>query len=127
MFVFSGSKKNFAPMCIVKALKSVREELNITPTADESITSHTLTTNHSGLFSVNETITTAKLADYLVRNDVVYLNLLWMSLNGCFNYWKESPETILINLCGFHDNMMAQTHINQCARDKTKLHRYSKI
>ena len=62
MFVFSGSKKNVAPKCIVKALKSVREELNITPNADE--------------FSVNETITTAKLADYLVRNDGVYLNLL---------------------------------------------------
>ena len=63
MFAFSGSKKNFAPMCIVKALRSVREEFNITPTADESITSNTLTTNHGGLFSVNETITTAKLAD----------------------------------------------------------------
>ena len=63
MFVFSGSKKNFAPMCIVKALKSVREELNITPTADESITSHTLTTGHGGLFSGKETITTPMLKD----------------------------------------------------------------
>ena len=99
MFVFSGSKKNFAPMCIVKALRSVREEPNIKPTADESITSHTLTTNHGGLFSVNETITTAKLAVYLVRNDAVYLNLL-DEFEG-YNYWKESPETILINLCGF--------------------------
>ena len=63
MFVFSGSKKNFAPMCIVKALKSVREELNITPTADESITSDTLTTGHGGLFSVKETISTPILKD----------------------------------------------------------------
>ena len=76
MFLFSGPKKSVTLKCIVKALKLVREKLNITPTADESITSHTLTTNHSGLFSVNETITTAKLADYLVRNDAVYLNLL---------------------------------------------------
>ena len=74
--MFSGFKKNVALKCIVKAQKSVREELNITPTADESITSHTLTTNHGGLFSVNKTVTTAKLADYLVRNDALYLNLL---------------------------------------------------
>ena len=76
MFLFSGSKKSVALKCIVKALKSVREELNITPTADESMPSQTLTTDHGGLFSVNETITTAKLADQLVRNDGVYLNLL---------------------------------------------------
>ena len=63
MFLFSGPKKSVTLKCIVKALKSVREKLNITPTADESITSHTLTTNHSGLFSVNEMITTPMLKD----------------------------------------------------------------
>ena len=73
--MFSGSKKSVALKCIVKAPKSAREEPNITPT-DESITSHTLTTDHGGLFSVKKTITTPNLANYLVRNDCVNLNLL---------------------------------------------------
>ena len=36
MFLFSGSKKIVALKCIVKVLTSVREELNITPSADKS-------------------------------------------------------------------------------------------
>ena len=100
MFLFSGSKKSVALKCIVKALKSVREELNITPTADESMTSQTLTTDHGGLFSVNETITTAKLADQLVRNDGVYLNLL-DEIEGLFQSLEGKSRDNLVDLGGF--------------------------
>ena len=50
------------------------EELNITPTADESY--HIPDIVDDGGFSVNETKTTAKLAVYLLKDDGMHLNLL---------------------------------------------------
>ena len=72
-----GSKKSVALKCIISALKSVQDDLKLTASADDSIDSQTsLTTDGAGLYSLNESITTAKLADQLVTNDGVYLNLL---------------------------------------------------
>ena len=73
----------------MKAQK-LKLELNITP-ADASIISQTLTTAHGGPFSIHETITIAKIADQLVRNDGVYLNLL-DEIRGLFQSLEEKSR-----------------------------------
>ena len=69
--MFLGSKKSVALKCIVDALRQIATYPDSTEVDGNG---SLLETNN--LFTCNETITTSKLSDQLVKNDGVYLNIL---------------------------------------------------
>ena len=80
MHLVIGAKKSVALRCIVNALKKLESTLKVTgtvtPSEQDTSSQSLLTGELRSLFGINETVTTARLADQLCANDGVYLNLI---------------------------------------------------
>lgn len=87
LLFFAGSKKSVAMKCITNGLKALQAAV-WSDDPDCSIL------DTAPLFCSNETITTSKLSDQLVKNDGVYLNII-DEIEGLFEALEgKTRETI---------------------------------
>lgn len=98
LLLLLGSRKSVALKCIVNALKKVQDIVKAGVILDEASQTADTTILSSqppnSLFSVNETMTTSKLAQQLSSNNGIYLNVI-DEVEGLFESLESKTREVL--------------------------------